>query len=720
MTIYYVDPVNGNDGAAGTSFATRKRTLTSATAAATPTEVRVIKSPDPTVLGTCSFTDGGSTITIPSGTIADIDMCEAGWTSVSGLNTLTYSTTKRQGTYSLSIAIGATFTTGKILYKSFASTDLSAFKRISFWLRQTAGTLASNNDITINLCSDTTGDVVVNSFNLNSVGTLNKWCAYTLDPTLTGALGSAIQSISIVLNVDRGAQTFQFDNIIAVRGADEANSLNLRSLIGKNTGNEPWVAIAALSGTTATICSNPEFATYGVYCGATETVTAYKREPLQAPKGALLTFGNISKACNISGGWNDTDMSTQTGETYLDGQESTLHGLYLSWSGTSATSYYEKMNFVRFANIIYFGAAAGSTMSIDVNFSDITACTAPFGFSGTPGIRVNAVIQNMSNCAGNLLAISGAEATISGANIFGSGSNGLIYLSGSHNTNITYANAKWCSGNGITINSSTNTNVTITSDVYGTGNTGIQMDRCDGVKMKVGGSLNGFTTGFTAIGCTDSVYDFRGATINATSYSHNASTGTSVTGLKVIGGTFNKVFGSFGRGKNVFIAPTFGAGVSITSGMVTSMNGAVVSIQDYNGVASDHRTYSYSGSILPVTSPVHSSGVAWSLSPVAARAEGYPRAVTMKIGEFAVDASGSVSVNVWVNRSAADSTAQLRAEDPTGLVLSGTITSTITTTTPDTWEQKTITFTPTLPGIVRVFIDAWGSTTTYVDDVTVA
>ena len=52
MTTYYVDYVGGNDGSAGTSFATRKQTITSATALAVAGDtVRVIQSPAPTSLG---------------------------------------------------------------------------------------------------------------------------------------------------------------------------------------------------------------------------------------------------------------------------------------------------------------------------------------------------------------------------------------------------------------------------------------------------------------------------------------------------------------------------------------------------------------------------------------------------------------------------------------------------------------------------------------------
>ena len=58
MAIIYVDYENGNDSNDGTTFANRKKTLTSASGAASAGDtVRVAKSPDPTSLGNGTISD---------------------------------------------------------------------------------------------------------------------------------------------------------------------------------------------------------------------------------------------------------------------------------------------------------------------------------------------------------------------------------------------------------------------------------------------------------------------------------------------------------------------------------------------------------------------------------------------------------------------------------------------------------------------------------------
>ena len=52
MAIIYVDYENGNDSNDGTTFANRKKTITSASSGASAGDViRLAKSPDPTSLG---------------------------------------------------------------------------------------------------------------------------------------------------------------------------------------------------------------------------------------------------------------------------------------------------------------------------------------------------------------------------------------------------------------------------------------------------------------------------------------------------------------------------------------------------------------------------------------------------------------------------------------------------------------------------------------------
>lgn len=140
-----------------------------------------------------------------------IDLCETAWTESANV-TATVSTTKKEGTYSSSIAFGAGFTTGKAAYDSFVSPkNLSAYHRVFFWIRSNMA--ISAGVLTLRLCSDTTGDVTVDTIAIPAIPTINTWQEVTVD--LTTKFGSAIQSIALYAESDPGTPTILIDQIVA-------------------------------------------------------------------------------------------------------------------------------------------------------------------------------------------------------------------------------------------------------------------------------------------------------------------------------------------------------------------------------------------------------------------------------------------------------------------------------------------------------------------------
>lgn len=89
---------------------------------------------------------------------------------------------------------------------------------------------------------------------------------------------------------------------------------------------ETWYGIQSIDGTTVKL--DNATGTLGNagrgYSGATETVTTYKRTPIvkMGVNGGVTNvqqeIGTYPSYMTYSGGWNRTDMSTQTGETWLD------------------------------------------------------------------------------------------------------------------------------------------------------------------------------------------------------------------------------------------------------------------------------------------------------------------------------------------------------------------------------------------------------------------
>lgn len=167
MATFYLDPEGGNDANNGTTFALRKRTL--ASFGATPVGgdvIRVMATPAAVVLGTGTWTDNSSDITaLPSGYITIVEAANAAWTAgPTGVTTTTQTTSKIGATSSsfstLAGFSGAAFPNALVAYRATATNlDLSAYTGLSFWMRKTSagGNLTPDGRIRIRLCSDAAG-----------------------------------------------------------------------------------------------------------------------------------------------------------------------------------------------------------------------------------------------------------------------------------------------------------------------------------------------------------------------------------------------------------------------------------------------------------------------------------------------------------------------------------------------------------------------------------
>ena len=145
--------------------------------------------------------------------------------------------TRKLGATSVTFAIASAFTTGKVAYapiKGGGTHDFSDYQKISFFFGNVSNSslLSPGNSLRICLCSDTTGDTVVNSlyiptFPANTGGMY----PFTLD--FGDPLGSSIQSIAIYCDIDPSASTsvtFLINHVIA------CNSLCFGSLFGTDSG----------------------------------------------------------------------------------------------------------------------------------------------------------------------------------------------------------------------------------------------------------------------------------------------------------------------------------------------------------------------------------------------------------------------------------------------------------------------------------------------------
>ena len=284
MVTRYVDLVNGNDSNDGSSFALRKRTIASAgTGLAAGDEIRVMASPAATSTGiNATWTNNSDVVTLASSLTKTVDNCETAWTAATNVTATASTTTFRQGTASASLVIATAFTTGLVAYRTLGSTvDFSSYQQLSFLIRPTATVAA--NVLSLRLCSDTAGVTVVNSVNIPALVS-GEWHKVIVD---TGAaLGSAIQSVSLSAASDPGSVTVFLDNILACKAPSAADSLTHRSLIRKSGSSDAWFSIESIDDTTITLSGNSlstagkSSLISGKYWGSTATVGLDKREPI--------------------------------------------------------------------------------------------------------------------------------------------------------------------------------------------------------------------------------------------------------------------------------------------------------------------------------------------------------------------------------------------------------------------------------------------------------
>lgn len=306
--------------------------------------IRVAKTPDPVSLGqNATFTNNSQTVTLTTAVTKTIHDAtgSSGWTAAANI-TLANSSSRKLGSDSLNITPAAGFTTGKMCYAAIAgggTQDFSGYEKICLWFSPANTNSFAASGISVCLCSDTTGDTVVNTLNLPTYNSSATWQAITID--YGGALSSSIQSVAIYANVDPGTKVIRINNIFAT------NDLTLNHVIGKS-GDVNYM-IQSIDGTTIKIDSASSAASGRGYSGTSETVTLYYESGLLLTTGGgwetTQEAGNIS-AGNIvySGGW-DTGTNTRNGYTTLICQQIQLKNIFANFRAHLTLSYFKFFGF---------------------------------------------------------------------------------------------------------------------------------------------------------------------------------------------------------------------------------------------------------------------------------------------------------------------------------------------------------------------------------------
>jgi len=312
-----------------------------------------IRYPENAPVGTgvnATFTSGSKTVTLASALTKTVTNASTGWTASTNI-TLSTTTVRKIGSTALLVTPAAGFTTGKVCYIGLGSAqDFSAYQKISLWFRPNSNTVISASTYKLCLCSDTTGDTIVNEVNIPATLNVSNYHSFVVD--YGAALGSSIQSVAIYANSDPGTTAFSVSNIIA------ANNFTHSSIFG--WGNDCFYVVQAIDGTTVTIdAANTAVGGRGWY-GTNGTAELFLAAPyvyFSTTSGNVVQdSGSLSGGpITFSGGWN-TGSNTRTGLTYI------LSGV----SGSGSVFSSSNVNVV-IENFVLAGASSGFSLTSSTN-----------------------------------------------------------------------------------------------------------------------------------------------------------------------------------------------------------------------------------------------------------------------------------------------------------------------------------------------------------------
>jgi len=663
------------------------------------------------------------------------------------------------------ITIAAGFTTGKIAYYTLPATlDLSAYQQLSLFIQQNSG--ATLGGLTISLCSDTIGDTAVDTFTIPSTGAAGIWCPFTINKG--SALGSSIRSVSISRAANNGAQTFFFNSIVACKSPTSVDALSNTSLVTKNNGTEGAYAVGGFGGSDGTIVfldssptANNLTTTGGAYYGTTETVGLWRYEPLNpytlnsaalpasqftsTTYNAYAVSGIRDNRITFSGGWDSTNMSTRTGQTWFSNQNGFGIGLEpLSWTETS------RINYARGSILVN---PPSSPTGMIFNTCNYTASSnSTFSSTATPEMQLlNCILtnsaQNNFNSGGNSndplnpSIISGC--TFSGAtlnNYNGTTNSTYPYL------NITNSTFNTSGTSGITIvthpmvGSITNCSInyfnsvglSTTQNIIGTSSNLTFIPEPAGCDQIVSGALTASNTVLP-----QNIYTiFNNITVSTPTTTYSQGT-TNVSycldgcsNFKFLNSSFGATNVTYTQGNRfnekggAYLYNCTGVPTTITFNS-NNISPYVLNVaqysQDEGNTVGNNKIY-FSGGLATSQTAVRNtaSGYAWSLAPTSTTTVTSQFPLELKIASIAANGGSAVTVSAYMRRTNTGLTMQLVC--PGGQPY-GPSTDTVASisATANTWQQVSISFTPTQNAVYDIYVYVYGGTTFtgYVDDVEV-
>ena len=655
MTVKYCDYVNGDDGTGDGSAGNPYKTKDQASAGLTGGDEVRCAVTPATSVGIATWTDDSDIVTLASAKTATICDCDDAWTDSANVISSNSAAYNKFLINALLVDIEPAFTTGKLCYLTLTEMDLSGYEQVSFWFRCTAA--VSAGDYQIKLCSDTTGDTPVDTINV-PVCVSNQWRACTVDTG--GALGASIKSIALYAVNDLGDVTLFVDSIIACKAKGDPDALSLTTVISKNTSTEGWWPITGIDGTTVylgrtSVNDNYESKTDHYYRGTTESVTTYMIDVIE-----LDMPGGSYTAC---------EKIVSSGSSYQSWLK--ISG---GWDLSTQTQ----------TGITFQGTMTHQGVYLGVDAITGSIWLEKLGFLyGTRVLQIAAtgdwglILEDMY-FAGSIF------------NSLHSGNSGY-----SRYKNIYLVNC--CTGNYNSFDTSD-----ATSNIYAR----LGPTTCE-IENIYAWNGSSYCCVYTCGGTVRNVYAYHCYTpvqVSGVVYIYNLQTGGTSTNADI------RCYGGVCKVQN--IDEYSSTPVEFIS---TYADEIPTEVSFTNG--NDHRKYTGIGNVLSDESVRHTdSGLSWKFSPTVDTDSNMP--LREVIGKFLCKASIQVTISAWFRRTNTGVTAKLVCKGGQISGVESDVTDSMSAAA-DTWEQLSVTFTPTQTGVVEIEAQVYGGTTysVYVDDV---
>ncbi len=661
MTNRFVDLTGGNNTNDGSTFANRVLTIDSSgmTAArqAAGDTIRIMKSPDPTTLSTTALWTNASRTITLTSAVNATFDNGSSWTKSANVTGTTVSGKIGNAT---NLIIGDPFGTGIVAYKDLGSTiDFSAYQQISFWMNVgSSGFSFASGVFRIDLCSDAVGAVPVNSLTITQTVIISSNNVWLPVVLDNGsALSSTVRSIALFAVSDPGAPTIALNNIIACKAPTSADCLTLRSVISKSN--------------------------------APSGVTGWYR-PASISGTAIVIDQDIQAAANAARTYEGT---TETVTTYVR--------QCIPLSPAAVAMFIPQLSGTDGNVIAYSGGW------------DTTAMTTRDGETW--------VIDTQQSNSATGFALS-TKSFLSLDRIAIVGSRGIAFVDSGTALNNSLSNC-WAIGCLLFTNCNTSSS-------------GWSFDHCY--------NFYGFNAGWgatnptlirtqfsycAAVGTTSS-----GWTIGANAYLKNCiARNTGITGFSFTNSNPDEYqLDSCSGGLNVtsdvsISSPTVSAkGVDCTFSSSTqyslpSTGGNEIAFYSINDGAVDGASViTGKGHIITQQTAVRhtASGTAWKIAVTSTNFTSL-NPCRLQIASFYVSASSLVTVTAYLRRNDTGLTMKLVAPVQCGVIT--TESSSAISAAVDTWQQVTVTFTPAIAGVVKIWVHVSGGSSLlgYVDDLTI-